>query len=253
MKKIAGNPKGFTLAEVLITLGIIGIVASMTIPTLIENYQKTQYITGLKKAYAEVTEALKLMANDHGCPDDLLCVDVFDPAIDTSMSSKKIGNEFKKYFKLSKDCGNLSELDTGCWADKTYYYYDKSSPDNFLRFDTTGLYDFLSADGMSYALDGAPCANLHGLTGNNTKQICGELYVDVNGKNGPNAMGRDTFSFYITNGKGPAIYPEGGPELLQIGWGWRFASGQPVSCNKLFTNGSRCAARIMEEGWQMNY
>jgi len=46
-----GNKKGFTLAEVLITLGIIGVVASLTIPTLMANYQKVQYVTGLKRAY----------------------------------------------------------------------------------------------------------------------------------------------------------------------------------------------------------
>ena len=37
--------KAFTLAEILITLGIIGVVAAMTIPTLITNYQKKQTVT----------------------------------------------------------------------------------------------------------------------------------------------------------------------------------------------------------------
>ena len=39
--------KSFTLAEVLITLGIIGVVAAMTIPTLISNYQKKEYVARL--------------------------------------------------------------------------------------------------------------------------------------------------------------------------------------------------------------
>lgn len=43
-----GGSKGFTLAEVLITLGIIGVVAAMTIPTLIANYKEKVYITGAK-------------------------------------------------------------------------------------------------------------------------------------------------------------------------------------------------------------
>ena len=55
----------FTLAEVLITLGIIGIVAAMTIPTLIQNYQKRAYVAGLQKAYAQLAQAFKLaMADD---------------------------------------------------------------------------------------------------------------------------------------------------------------------------------------------
>jgi prepilin-type N-terminal cleavage/methylation domain-containing protein len=43
--------KGFTLAEVLITLGIVGVVATITLPSVIKNYQKRQTVTQLKKAY----------------------------------------------------------------------------------------------------------------------------------------------------------------------------------------------------------
>ena len=48
MKRYEKEKKGFTLAEVLITLAIIGIVAAMTIPTLVENAQKKALETGLK-------------------------------------------------------------------------------------------------------------------------------------------------------------------------------------------------------------
>ena len=44
--------KGFTLAEVLITLGIIGVVAAMTLPTVINNVQEKQFHSKFKKAYA---------------------------------------------------------------------------------------------------------------------------------------------------------------------------------------------------------
>ena len=47
--------KGFTLAEVLITLGIIGVVAAMTLPTLIKNYQKQVWAISAKKSYAVVS------------------------------------------------------------------------------------------------------------------------------------------------------------------------------------------------------
>lgn len=42
--------RAFTLAEVLITLGVIGVVAAMTLPTLIQNYQEQEYVNKLKKA-----------------------------------------------------------------------------------------------------------------------------------------------------------------------------------------------------------
>lgn len=56
---------GFTLVEVLITLGIIGIVAAMTIPVLITNYQKKTTATRVKKAYSELLQAIKLSENDN--------------------------------------------------------------------------------------------------------------------------------------------------------------------------------------------
>ena len=56
---------GFTLAEVLITLGIIGIVAAMTIPVLMTNYQKKTTATRAKKAYSELLQAIKLSENDN--------------------------------------------------------------------------------------------------------------------------------------------------------------------------------------------
>ena len=51
--------KGFTLAEVLITLMIIGIVAALTIPSVISNYQQQEFKTGLKKAVSVLNEAIQ--------------------------------------------------------------------------------------------------------------------------------------------------------------------------------------------------
>ena len=56
----------FTLAEVLITLGIIGVVAAMTMPSLITNYQKKQTVTQLKKAYTELSQVIKSAEQENG-------------------------------------------------------------------------------------------------------------------------------------------------------------------------------------------
>ena len=56
----------FTLAEVLITLGIIGIVAAMTIPNLIYNYQKKVWVNQLKSTHAILTQGFKrILADDN--------------------------------------------------------------------------------------------------------------------------------------------------------------------------------------------
>ncbi len=60
------NHRAFTLAEVLITLGVIGIVATMTIPNLVQNYKKREYSTRLKKFYSMMSQAIKLSEVDNG-------------------------------------------------------------------------------------------------------------------------------------------------------------------------------------------
>lgn len=60
--------KAFTLAEVLITLGIIGVVAALTIPTLVNNYRKKQFETGLKKEYSVLLQALDMYKQDNETP-----------------------------------------------------------------------------------------------------------------------------------------------------------------------------------------
>lgn len=57
---------GFTLAEVLITLGVIGVVAVMTMPTLIQNHQKQETVTKLKKVYSLVNQAIKMSEAEYG-------------------------------------------------------------------------------------------------------------------------------------------------------------------------------------------
>ena len=56
----------FTLAEVLITLGIIGVVAALTLPALISNYKKQETTARLKKFYSTMSQAIILSENDNG-------------------------------------------------------------------------------------------------------------------------------------------------------------------------------------------
>ena len=58
--------KGFTLAEVLITLGIIGVVAAMTLPALVQKHTNTVVETRLKKFYSGINQAIMLAEKDYG-------------------------------------------------------------------------------------------------------------------------------------------------------------------------------------------
>lgn len=239
--------RAFTLAEVLITLGIIGIVASLTIPSLIANYQKTQYVVGLKKAYSQVNQALLAMTNDYGTPGDLAGTGLFASGANTETFCK----EFVKYIRVSKDCG--VSTNGKCWADKTFNYYDGTHLDSYANYNTqpSTYYKFDSADGMSfnittYAANGGGAVDCKtnwssGATGN-LSQVCGQLNVDVNGLKGPNCLGRDTFFFYLSNGKGAVLYPAGGVD-----------GGNPYNCDTNNSLGTTCSGKIIEQGWEMNY
>ena len=55
---LSSRSKGFTLAEVLVTLGIIGVVSAMTVPSLMQNYQRQSYVTQLHKFYNILSQGL---------------------------------------------------------------------------------------------------------------------------------------------------------------------------------------------------
>lgn len=76
---------GFTLAEILITLGVIGVVSAITMPTLIQNHKKRIVVTRLQKFYTSMNQALKLSEVQNGeikywdkVPNDLNANDMYD-------------------------------------------------------------------------------------------------------------------------------------------------------------------------------
>ena len=93
--------KAFTLAEVLITLGIIGVVAAMTLPVLTANYRKKESSARLKKFYTTFNEAIKLAEAEYGDRQywysDVAGVDL-DEEGNPIMSSAQIDKWFQKYF-----------------------------------------------------------------------------------------------------------------------------------------------------------
>ncbi len=93
---VTSTKPAFTLAEVLITLGIIGVVASMTIPTLVTNISNRQFETGAKKTESTLIQALMMMkAND---------------ALVGLGTTENFVGELQNYLKISKVCDN-SHLD----------------------------------------------------------------------------------------------------------------------------------------------
>lgn len=168
--------QGFTLAEVLITLGIIGVVAGMTIPNLMTQIQDRQFKEAAKEAYSKTSQVIQQMMQDQG--GSLAYYN------NTVNSFKPV---FMPYFKVVKDCNS-----SDCVPDSTAStIYTSLAGD---RANTTSLGadgQFVTADGMFYNIQNNPSSY--------TDII---IVVDVNGyEKGPNVYGRDTFAFSLLNDK----------------------------------------------------
>lgn len=102
----------FTLAEVLITLGIIGVVAAMTIPTLMANHRKKVVETKLEKIYSVMNQAINLTNAEYG--------DVTNWIIDCGSSNSPTCsiNEVENWFN-STIGKHLETLKTGKTKNKT--------------------------------------------------------------------------------------------------------------------------------------
>ena len=97
--------KAFTLAEVLITLGIIGVVSAMTIPTLMSNYRKRQLETQIKADFSIIQQTLRF-AEDDGVSYDMAISDGSDA------SMKEWFDSFMApHLKVTQICYNRP----GCW------------------------------------------------------------------------------------------------------------------------------------------
>ncbi len=105
--------KGFTLAEVLVTLAIIGVVASLTIPTLIQSSANSQVVAGVRKAQSVLSRAVLRYAVDNGCEGNLAACGLFN------VDSATAWNALKPYFSVAKDCGIATGQ--GCWAKGVAY------------------------------------------------------------------------------------------------------------------------------------
>ena len=95
--KVACNKglKGFTLADVLVTLGIIGVVSAMTVPSLMQNHQRKTYVTQLHKVYNEFSQAAVQYQTDNNA------VNLKEAGLIDKASADKF---IEKYFKIVQKC-----------------------------------------------------------------------------------------------------------------------------------------------------
>ena len=199
----------FTLAEVLITLGIIGVVAAMTMPSLITAKQEKATISTIKKNYSILANALLMAQNDNG---ELYTWGITKDADGLNLVSSNL----KPYLKIIEDCGVGEKSD--CAPGDNGKFKDLTGRKRTEDFSSSDYYSFRLNDGTAVAIQlktKAECIS--------SESSCMNFYIDTNGKKYPNTLGKDIFYFAgYGNGKLRAAGIDHSPS--ETGWaaqeGW---------------------------------
>lgn len=179
--------KGFTLAEVLITLTIIGVIAAMTIPTLISKVQDY----GMRSAFLKnfnIIQNASLSAERNNEPFWRFS----NKIIEQWWVSLEYQNDpylFKKYFKIVK--GPFLATNGGAWT-----VYSKFYPDNFKTSTDTGIkylnktpYNgWLDSSAIVFQLEDSTIIGFY-----YESYATRRIFIDVNGSKPPNTIGKDIF------------------------------------------------------------
>lgn len=176
--------RAFTLAEVLITLGIIGVVAALTLPALITNTQNKQLETGLKKAYSTINQALLLYERENGQP------------ITPDAASQSVKPALMKYITTVKDCGKgtTGDVSKDCIPNNNYVTNPDDKKEIYKTYNGNNNIEMAYFDDGQFVINDGMLVLIENF---GTKVY---ISVDVNGYNKkPNRLGQDLFMFQINN------------------------------------------------------
>ena len=197
------SKNAFTLAEVLITLGIIGVVAAMTLPTLITNVQKQAWATGVRKFHSKLSNAVQLYMVEEGT-NDLRYSDFCVPEHNYDNWQKAqdaVDNFIREHFRVIRECDNADG--DKCFAKEYRNYAGGGGPHSSIYFSRGKI--FVLSDGMVLSIN----------FGDDIYLPLG-VNVDINGQKGPNVIGYDMWSMSIFH---DGVVDEGGvtPEIRKDG------------------------------------
>ena len=213
--------KGFTLIEVLTTLSIVGLIAMLTLPSFLKNYNNKIYTATLKKAYAQVKDGLEQFMAEEGVNSGNLRQSSFFVESSCEDGNEKGACSFlKSYFKYGNLC---TTNDTMCLASR-YTTIEGKEAGRGLRKATFPC--IATKNGYTLCIDTDDI--------NEYKFI-----IDVNGPADPNIVGVDLFGFTL-NSNPPSLSDTGvvekcGEQVGELGYVYDYTIG--------------CFNRVLENGW----
>lgn len=210
----------FTLSEVLITLGVIGVVAAMILPTVIKNYQKQVTVNKLKKAYTSVSNAVQMSKTVNGEVKD------WDIKFDNKLqSASDFADKYLiPYMKVVKACKTNKTGDCN---------FSPKQLDGRASKNYNQLTSFYTNDGILYVV-----GNANGIAGIINNQYL--ITIDINGNNPPNLYGKDIFMFLLNINEG----------VIKANFGEESIDTINAHC-KSRASGYSCSAKIIRDGWKI--
>lgn len=212
----------------MVTLGIIGVVSAMTVPTLMQNHQRKTYVVQLHKIYNEAQQAALQYITDKNA------IDLKEAGL---ISTEAAADWVKSYFKVVNDCGTDY---SPCFADE-YKLMNGASKGAVFANDAR---KFVLASGSSISVSGHTNGNI-------------SFFVDINGQKGPNIVGRDTFPLLIY--KNGIIDESDGSESSGSLTAPLTKEKREEIYETFCVNGTSesywwgCFGKILNDGWEMNY
>ena len=229
----------FTLAEVLITLGIIGVVAALTMPALIQNYRKSVVENKLKSEYSLISNAIRMSEAKNGSSEDwATCGE------DSSFECTK--SFFDTYLapelKTVKICGNDNKEE--CWTEPV----SLSGKKGYLSplIDNMGLTAILSNGTSLYMWAGRQ----------NSEAAHLQIWFDIDGPTkGKGIIGADVFGtitfFKAREEIRAGTFMQGCAKLLDVD---NYKNDAEYGCSKDVDTpwaGFYCGALIQQNGWKI--
>lgn len=180
----------FTLAEVLIVMSIIGIVAEVTIPALVKSTQDAEFKSSIKKTFSVLIQAQSLVATENGGQ--------FSYAIANCADSTCFKNLFRAKLRVVRECDGVA----GCFTPQSSMKFLNKT--TYTDGYGCGAHNLILRDGtaLDFWMDTANCSTTRGTISDE----CGWITVDVNGLKNPNTLGRDVYIFYVSANK---VFPNG--------------------------------------------
>lgn len=188
MFQVLKQSTAFTLAEILIVMGIIGVVATLTIPTVMNDIQDSQYRAAFKKEFSAISQAMSAMRADNGGS----LMGIFTGGGTTPNNTDPV---ITKYFRVTSKDRTYNSTGNNIWHDPGQWSYLKGYPTkNPINSTCTDCGAYILDDGTAMVVNGVDNASCNSW---GILNLCFTIDVDTNGKKPPNTLGKDIQEIFV--------------------------------------------------------